>query len=149
MKFTLEKYSDHHHLALLQVWEDSVRATHLFLRDEDINFYKSIVHTIDFHSLTVYCALDKQKEMAGFLGVSNHKLEMLFLKPEYIGLGLGKKLMHFALKELHVTEVEVNEDNVHAMGFYEKFGFRLKGRRPFDDCGKPYPIVEMSLPTND
>lgn len=145
MSISIKKYEDRYHEDVLAVWEASVRATHLFLPEEDIVFFRSLVHTIDFHSLPVYCALNENREVIGFLGVSGSKLEMLFLKPEYMGKGIGKQLMKFAFDNLGVNELDVNEDNANARAFYKKFGFRVKSRRPLDDCGKPYPILNMKL----
>jgi putative acetyltransferase len=83
--------------------------------------------------------------MIGILGVANRKLEMLFLSPDVIGKGVGRKLMEFVLNDLHVNQVDVNEGNTNATGFYQKFGFKVYDRTPLDDHGKPYPILKMRL----
>jgi putative acetyltransferase len=130
---------------MLQVWEASVRATHHFLDPEDIDFYKSIVDKIDFSQFTVYLILSDEDEVLGFLGVADKKLEMLFVKPECIGKGIGRTLTMLAIEDLNVTEVDVNEGNVNAVIFYESFGFEVYDRTPIDDTGKPYPILKMRL----
>lgn len=129
----------------MEVWEQSVRATHLFLKIEDIAFYKSIVEKMDFSAFDVYCVFDSVC-MVGILGVANHKLEMLFLRPGYIGKGIGRYLMNFVLRELGVNQVDVNEGNAAAVAFYEKFGFQCYDRTALDDSGRPYPILKMRLP---
>jgi len=130
---------------MLEVWEASVRATHHFLDPEDIDFYKSIVSKIDFNQFTVYLSLSDKDEVLGFLGVVDKKLEMIFLKPECIGKGIGRALTTLAVEDLNVTEVDVNEGNVNTIIFYKSFGFEEYDRTPFDETGKPYPILKMRL----
>jgi putative acetyltransferase len=129
---------------LLTVWERSVVATHHFLRPEDFTTIKALVHTIDFGAFDVYCLL-QEKRVLGFLGVAERKVEMLFLDPDYHGKGLGKKLMDFAITELHATLVDVNEQNSEAVRFYERYGFKTYERSERDDQGNPYPLLRMKL----
>jgi putative acetyltransferase len=70
---------------------------------------------------------------------------MLFLHPDVIGKGVGRELMQFAINQLHVNTVDVNEENIHAVRFYEKAGFSIVQRKDFDDFGKPHPILTMRL----
>lgn len=144
MDFFIKKYDDRYRDQVLRVWEASVRATHDFLRPEDIDFFKAIVETIDFNQFDVRLALSGDKVL-GFLGVAGNKLEMLFLDPESIGKGVGKALTRLAIDELHVTEVDVNEGNTNAVAFYKHFGFEQYDRTPLDSSGKPYPILMMRL----
>lgn len=139
------KFKDEYRADLVDLWERSVRATHHFLKPEDIDFYKSIVKDIDFHAFEVYCAFDNDNKMVGMLGVADGKLEMLFLSPDQIGKGVGRQLMEFVLKDLNVMLVDVNEGNTNAANFYQKFGFKVYDRTPTDEQGKPYPILKMKL----
>lgn len=144
MTFTIKKYDDRYRDQVLRVWEASVRATHDFLKPEDIDFFKAIVETIDFNQFDVRLALSGDKVL-GFLGVAGNKLEMLFLDPESISKGVGKALTRLAIDELHVTEVDVNEGNTNAVAFYKHFGFEQYDRTALDSSGKPYPILMMRL----
>ncbi|MEQ8425872.1 MAG: GNAT family N-acetyltransferase, partial [Cyclobacteriaceae bacterium] len=145
MKFRIDKYNDTYRQQVLEVWEASVRATHHFLNSDDIDFYKAIVSKIDFNQFTVYLSLSDKDEVLGFLGVADKKLEMMFLKPECIGKGIGRALTSLAIDELHVTEVDVNEGNVNAVIFYKSFGFEEYDRTELDSTGMPYPILKMRL----
>ena len=140
------KYSDKQRQQILNVWEKSVLATHDFLRRSDFQTIKEIVKTIDFNAFDVYCLM-QNAEVAGFLGVADHKVEMLFLSPDYFGKGLGKKLLDFALNELRVDKVDVNEQNTNAVAFYRKFGFKTYERTDKDDQGRDYPLLRMILET--
>ncbi len=92
-----------------------------------------------------FCAISANEEVLGFEGVAEQKLEMLFLRPDCIGKGIGKALTRLAIDELDVTEVDVNEGNINAVAFYKQFGFEVYDRTPLDSTGKPYPILMMRL----
>ena len=145
MATRIVKYQDSFRPDMIDLWERSVRATHHFLSPSDIDFFKSLVEGIDFNTFDVYVAFDDNNNMLGIMGVADRKLEMLFLAPEYFGKGIGKVMMNFALNELNVNQVDVNEGNVNATRFYEKFGFKVYDRTELDDHGKPYPILKMKL----
>ena len=145
MNFIIVRYDDRYREQVLKVWEASVRATHDFLKAEDIDFYKAIVETIDFNQFEVRLAMSEHNDVLGFLGVAANKLGMLFLQPDYRGKGIGKALTRLAIDELNVTEVDVNEGNTNAVGIYKYFGFEQYDRSPLDSSGKPYPILMMRL----
>lgn len=130
---------------LLILWEDSVRASHGFLADGDIDFYRPMVKEA-LLSIPLLAAAFVCGRAAGFFGVSGDRLEMLFTAPEFFGSGLGGRLMETAVSEYGVRSVEVNEQNARARRFYEKHGFRAAGRSETDNCGRPYPILTLELP---
>jgi putative acetyltransferase len=142
--FEIIKYTDKYRQQILDVWEQSVLATHNFLKPADFQAIKEIVKSIDFTAFDVYC-LVQHGQVAGFLGVAERKLEMLFLSPAYLGKRLGKQLMNFALQELKVDKVDVNEQNARAVEFYKQFGFKTYERTEKDDQGNDYPLLRMRL----
>lgn len=142
--FKIIKYSDEYRAQLLEVWEKSVSATHDFLRLTDFESIKAFVRSIDFQKVQVFC-LVKRTEVAGFIGIVDRKIEMLFLSPIYLGKGLGKKLVDFAIEELSAKMVDVNQQNIRAVGFYQKMGFKTYERTEKDDQGKDYPLFRMKL----
>ena len=142
--FKIEKYTDKDREQILNVWEKSVLATHEFLGSADFEEIKQLVHSFNFNDLEVYC-LKQLDEVAGFIGLYQQKIEMLFFLPKYIGKGLGRKLMNFAFSELKADKVDVNEQNTNAVRFYEKLGFTTYERTEKDDQGKKYPLLRMKL----
>ena len=142
--FEIKPYDASHHQRILELWERSVLATHDFLAPTDFIQIRDLVHTIDFSQLPVYC-LAKRKLIAGFICVSGKKVEMLFLDPQYFGLGLGKILMKFAITELGADGLDVNEQNKKAVMFYESLGFETFERTDKDDQGRNYPLLRMKL----
>lgn len=142
--FEIRPYDDQYRQQVLAVWEASVLATHDFLSPADFNEIKEVVNTIDFNAFEVYC-LARQEQIAGFIGIADQKIEMLFLGPAYFGLGLGKMLMNFATSKLGANKVDVNEQNVKAVKFYQRFGFETFERTDKDDQGRNYPLYRMRL----
>ncbi len=146
--FKIEKYTDKDREQILKIWEKSVKATHDFLKPTDFEEIKKLVQTINFNDFEVYC-LKRNNEVAGFIGLVERKIEMLFFLPEYIGKGLGRGLTEFACSELEADKVDVNEQNKNAVKFYEKLGFKTYERTDKDDQGKEYPLLRMKLETTE
>nr|WP_289846876.1 GNAT family N-acetyltransferase [Maribacter dokdonensis] len=86
-----------------------------------------------------------EKEIIAFLGVDQSNLEMLFVHPDYRGQGIGALLLQYAIKDLKIYKVDVNEQNKQAVGFYEHYQFKTQSRSELDATGKPYPILHMQL----
>jgi putative acetyltransferase len=141
----IQPYNDELKDDLIFVWERSVRATHTFLKREDIDYYKSIVVNINFNEFQVYCALADGGELMGFVGVADGKMEMLFVHPSYLGQGIGKALARYAIDILGARTVDVNEGNRNAAEFYKGLGFEVYDRAEKDSEGKDYPILKMRL----
>ncbi|WP_100643428.1 GNAT family N-acetyltransferase [Alteromonas facilis] len=130
---------------MLAVWENSVRATHDFLSEEDIEFFKPIIIQQAFPAVTLKCIKDDNGSIAGFVGVHDAKVEMLFVSNAVRGQGIGKALLQYAIAHLGACKVDVNEQNPLAVGFYKRMGFTVFSRSPLDDMGKPFPILHMTL----
>lgn len=129
----------------VEVWEASVRATHHFLKEDDIMFFKPLIRNEYFKVVNRKCIRDKEHKIVAFLGVSEKNIEMLFIHPDARGKGLGKTLLKYAVDVMGTDRVDVNEDNPQAVGFYEHMGFERTGRSELDSMGKPYPILHMTL----
>lgn len=129
---------------LLAVWEESVLASHNFLAPKDFEEIKELMKGVDFNNFGVYCLMSSNN-MAGFIGVEGEKIEMLFIHPHYFGQGLGRKLMNFAINVLDATLVDVNEQNVNALAFYQNIGFEVCARTEKDGLGMDYPLLKMKL----
>jgi putative acetyltransferase len=144
--YTLDKPSHQEYPVLLEIWEASVRATHHFLSEQDIAFYKQLIQEYQvFHKVDITIVRNQDGEILGFMGVADEKLEMIFLKPAARGKGIGKMLLKHAVEALRVSKVDVNEQNEQAVKFYNHLGFKVIGRSELDDQGKPYPILRLQL----
>jgi putative acetyltransferase len=130
---------------MLNVWENSVRATHNFITEEDIEFFKPIIMEQAFPAVTLRCVKNESGSIVGSVGTYESKIEMLFILDDARGLGMGKALLQYAIEHLGATQVDVNEQNPQAVGFYQHMGFKVVSRSPLDDMGKPFPILHMTL----
>lgn len=130
---------------LLKVWENSVKATHLFLSSEEIeNIKKYVPQALKEISHLIIVEKENNKPIA-FMGIENQKLEMLFVTNNERGKGIGKQLLNYGIENYNVNELAVNEQNPKAKGFYEYIGFKVYKRSELDEQGNPYPILYMRL----
>lgn len=130
---------------LLEVWEDSVKATHLFLSNEEIENIKKYVPQAISGVLHLVIIENENNIPIAFMGIEDKKLEMLFIKNNERGKGLGKQLLNYGIENYNVNELAVNEQNPNAKGFYEYMGFKTYKRTQLDEQGNPYPILHMRL----
>jgi putative acetyltransferase len=130
---------------VMHIWETSVRASHNFLKEEDILTYKKQIFETWLDTVKLFAVRDGSNKILGFMGTSDEKIEMLFVVPEMQGKGIGKTLVNHAVKRLHIRKVDVNEQNKNAVEFYHKTGFSVKRRSEIDMTGKPYPILHLEL----
>ncbi len=130
---------------LLKVWESSVKATHLFLSENEIENIKKYVPQALKEIPYLIIVEDKNQIPVGFMGIVEQHLEMLFLSHEERGKGLGKELLKYGIDKYSVNDFAVNEQNPLAKGFYEHMGFEVYKRTECDEQGNPYPLLYMRL----
>ena len=142
---------------LVDVWEASVRKTHLFLSPEQIEEIKGYVPyaLAEVEHLVVVeseAATESGREcesetsrILGFMGVQDRRLEMLFLAPDAREKGIGRQLLELGIRDYSICELTVNEQNPQAVGFYQHLGFRTYKRTDHDEQGAPYPLLYMRL----
>ncbi|XRE42549.1 putative N-acetyltransferase YjaB [Tenacibaculum discolor] len=144
MNYKIDNINKSEYQEVADVWEASVRATHHFLKEEDIAYFKPLILNTYLDAVELKCIKINHK-IVGFLGVAEENLEMLFIHPEYRGKKVGKALLEYSIDKLNVDKVDVNEQNEQAVGFYQHFGFKTINRSELDATGKPYPILHMQL----
>ncbi|MBC5687920.1 GNAT family N-acetyltransferase [Mediterraneibacter sp. NSJ-55] len=128
---------------LLNVWESSVKATHLFLSDDEICNIKKYVPQALTDVPVLIVAKNENGKPIGFMGISDKMLEMLFVSNESRGQGIGKQLLQYGIETYSVNELSVNEQNPLAKGFYEYMGFEAYKRTELDEQGNLYPLLYM------
>ena len=130
---------------LLEVWENSVKATHTFLSNEEIEKIKEYVPQALIGISHLIIETDENGNPIAFMGIEENKLEMLFIKNSERGKGIGKQLLNYGIETYGVNDLAVNEDNPQAKGFYEYMRFKVYQRNELDDQGNPYPVLYMRL----
>lgn len=139
----LVKCNKYDYPALLEIWERSVRATHTFLNENDIAEIKNALVPLYFPNVDLFAVKD-DSGLVGFIGINENRIEMLFVDSCFRGCGYGSMMIDYA-KKVGCCHVDVNEQNPHALEFYLKNGFHVVSRDDTDDCGRPFPILHLSL----
>jgi len=128
--------------ALVAIWLRSVRATHAFLTEEDIQKLLPLVREQVLPALEIW-VLIRDDEPIGFAGLDGARLEALFLDPAHFRSGGGRLLVEHARRLKGKLAVDVNQQQPEALRFYEALGFRVVGRSPVDSAGRPFPLVHL------
>ncbi len=129
---------------LLGVWESSVKATHLFLSENEIEGIKKYVPQA-LNDIPHLIIVENENQVPlGFMGIVEQHLEMLFISHEERGKGLGKALLQYGIEKYLIHDLAVNEQNPLAKGFYKHMGFKVYNRTENDEQGNPYPLLYMS-----
>ena len=128
---------------LLNVWESSVKATHLFLSDDEISNIRKYVPQA-LNSVPVLVVAEHENgDPIGFMGIAGQMLEMLFISNENRGQGIGTQFLQYGIENYSIHKLAVNEQNPLAKGFYEHMGFEVYKRTELDEQGNPYPLLYM------
>jgi putative acetyltransferase len=132
------------HPRLLTLWLDSVRATHHFLSEEDIQSLLPVVRDLALPQLKVWVLRDDALGIVGFMGLAGAGIEALFISPSFFRRGGGKLLIEHARRLKGPLSVSVNEQNPSALAFYEANGFTVTSRSAVDGQGRPFPLLHLS-----
>jgi putative acetyltransferase len=129
--------------ALLDIWLRSVRATHTFLTEDDIQVLLPLVRDSALVEMELWVLCSNVGVPIGFMGLSGAKVEALFLAPEHRRRGGGRMLLEHARRLKGLLSVDVNEQNPEAVCFYEASGFVVVGRSELDGQGRPFPLLHL------
>jgi putative acetyltransferase len=130
---------------VVEVWEASVRATHHFVTEADIEVFRPLVWDGLRDVQHLLAVRDGEERVVGFIGVDGDEVGMLFVHPDWRGQGIGRRLLTHAVATLGATRLDVNEQNEQALGFYRRMGFTVVGRSERDYTNKPYPLLHLRL----
>lgn len=131
---------------VIEIWRGAVDATHDFLSTEDRHAIDAMVCDFLPH-VPLWLAVDSDDYPQAFMLIEGGHMQALFVDPACRGSGMGAALVRHGLALHPRMTTDVNEQNGQAVGFYEKMGFKRMGRSPFDDQGKPYPLIHLEYQT--
>jgi GNAT superfamily N-acetyltransferase len=119
----------------VQLWSPSLTITPDFIEQ-----HETFVAWVDAEPAG-FCAISREGE--------NASVEHLWIKPDYIGKGVGSSLFHHMLsrcKELGVQILKIESDP-NAQGFYERMGAKKVGEVVGEVDGKPrkLPLLEVKI----
>jgi GNAT superfamily N-acetyltransferase len=121
--------------AWVQLWSPSLTITPEFIEGNE-----TYVAWID-EEPAGFCAISQESEWAS--------LEHLWVRPAYIGKGVGATLFNYILarcRELGVRVLKIESDP-NAQGFYERMGAKKVGEVVGEVEGQPrkLPLLEVKL----
>ena len=128
----------------LEIWRSAVDATHQFLSPADRAGIDAQVAGEFLPNAMLWIAADDRDRPMGFLVMDGARIEALFVDPAVHRQGYGSMLMDHAVSLEPGLTVDANEQARHAVHFYLRKGFRIVGRSPTDEQGRPYPLVHLS-----
>ncbi|MFW0792071.1 GNAT family N-acetyltransferase [Gordonia sp. CPCC 205333] len=130
--------------ALVRIWRSAVDATHQFVNAEHLDQIEAKLPT-DYLPNVELTVAEVEGAVAGFSGVGDDGLEMLFVDNDFRGRGVGTILLEAALAHSPALTLDVNEQNDAAVQFYQSKGFIRVGRSRVDADGLPYPLLHMKF----
>lgn len=133
---------------LAALWRRSVEATHDFLDPADREAIAAAMLPVYLPAMRQCRLLERDGRVAGFWAGDNLRVEMLFVDPAFFGQGVGRALVRDACAGKTRVELDVNEQNPRARAFYARQGFRVRGRSPVDNDGRPYPLLHLVRETD-
>ncbi|MCG2806601.1 MAG: acetyltransferase [Propionicimonas sp.] len=131
-------------LRLVEIWRSAVEATHDFLSAADIDAIERQLPQTYLPNVEITVA-ETPQGIAGFSGLAAGKLEMIFVDANFRGAGVGSALLRHAVAVHPNLSLDVNEQNLEALGFYLHHGFRVVGRSTTDEAGRPFPLLHLAL----
>ena len=143
--YSIVKAEEKEYVELTEIWENSVKATHSFLTQEDIDFFKPKILNEYLYAVELYVYKNELGNILGFIGIDENKVEMLFILSSSFKKGIGKRLLNYVIQNRNINELDVNEQNENAVEFYKYMGFEVISRYEKDGFGKPFPLLHMKL----
>lgn len=97
-----------------------------------------IAHPESLENIWVY----DDEFVKGMIHIEGRELVELYVDSFFQNVGIGAKLLEFAIQTFHVQELFVLEKNIRAIRFYQRHGFSLTQERQIE-AGTTEYIVKM------
>ena len=78
----------------------------------------------------------------GMIRVNGDEIEKLYIEPQFQSMGIGAKLLEYAVETLHASWLWALEYNERGIAFYRKHGFELTGEKMLEDDW--IPLLKLS-----
>lgn len=78
----------------------------------------------------------------GFVQMDQREICKLYVDPFFQGMGIGKRLITYAINELRGNHLWALEKNTRAVSFYQRNGFHLTGAKKYEEGTTEY-LVEL------
>lgn len=110
--------------AVMKIWIDTNVDAHDFIQKEYwINNYELVKQMLPAADIYIY---EENNVIKAFIGViEGNYIAGLFVKKEYQGQGIGKKLIDYCKSKYLHLKLDVFIKNKNAVNFYYKNGFKV------------------------
>lgn len=127
-----------------EIWKDELTITPDYIRKNIVYIAEENQQVIGYFSL-----VEIEKDFwAGKVFVNKgFWLEHIFIKPKYIGQGIGSKLIAVLkekCKEMKIDKIHIFSDP-NAKGFYDKLGAHYLGESPSSIVGRTVAQYELII----
>ena len=128
---------------------DISRIAEIFVVNYRMNFYQYFHNDkYYFEELNVLSIADEYKSdseklvntfvyddgiVRGFMRIKEKEIEKLFVEPQFQNMGIGAKLLNFAIKKFDVKFLWALEYNTKGINFYKKHGFSLTSEKILEE----------------
>ncbi|MGV3026943.1 N-acetyltransferase family protein [Clostridium thermobutyricum] len=96
--------------------------------------------------------VDVDGEIAGFICLNSPEVSLLYIKRNFTGKGIGKKLLTFGINEIKKTikdgekiSLDLFSENLLAKRLYESLGFFKTNEFPREVDGKVVQVTHMEI----
>jgi len=120
----IRKYKETDIDEILEVWFQASSMAHPFLDMEFMGMEKRNIRDVYIPNTTTW-VYEKDRVILGFISMMGNEVGAIFVRPDYHGKGVGRRLMDFVAEFHDEMEVEVFERNEVGRAFYDKYGFEL------------------------
>ncbi|MCC0649789.1 N-acetyltransferase [Clostridioides sp. ZZV15-6598] len=129
---------------IMGIWEESTIKAHDFINKD---YWKNNYNTVknEYIPISETFVYDDGEEIKGFISIiDNEFIGALFISTNYQSLGIGSKLLDYAIKEYKNLSLAVYKDNKKAVVFYNKKGFNIVKEQVNEDSGFKEYIMKYS-----
>src|SRR4051812_2292122 len=107
--FTIREVRPSDVSTLVDLWLRSVRATHDFLSEEDVqSLLPEVRDVLASGQLELWALASDGESLMGFMGMVGNSVEALFLAPEHLHKGGGRRLLEHARSLKGALTVDIN-----------------------------------------
>lgn len=129
---------------IMEIWEESTIKAHDFISKD---YWKNNYNTVEneYIPISETFVYDDGEEIKGFISIIDKSfIGALFVNTNHQSLGIGSKLLDYAIKEYKNLSLAVYKDNKKAVVFYNKKGFNIAKEQVNEDSGFKEYIMEYS-----
>ena len=107
-----------------------------------INHFEQVKEILPQSTVYVY---EKNGSVQGFIGLTEHHIEGIFVEESMRGKGIGTQLLNHAKQFFSSLTLQVYEENQSALRFYFKEGFQIKKKQMDSETDQMEFTMEWSM----